>query len=192
MIRFGTIVYFVNQEVGGKFGAKIAYVNIENQPVQLRCYVKQLNSNELLIEIFSALIGRKLGLPIPEPIISFDDQNNPWYSSLDVKYLDLSKQLGFANNQFTNSSSNIRTFQELASWKQLNLACVFDEYIANEDRNIGNILFDGKDKFYLIDHHLSMAPKFANNSSTNNELQNINLHFNGQHEIDKQRNKSHL
>ena len=36
---------------------------------------------------------------------------------------------------------------------------VFDEWIGNWDRNIGNILFDGKDEYYFIDHENAIDRK---------------------------------
>jgi hypothetical protein len=40
----------------------------------------------------------------------------------------------------------------LGNWKKLPRAAAFDEWIANPDRNVGNLLWDGVDDWVLIDH----------------------------------------
>jgi hypothetical protein len=42
--------------------------------------------------------------------------------------------------------------ERLRSWRFAELAGVFDELIANDDRSKGNILFDARGDFWLIDH----------------------------------------
>ncbi|RAN81688.1 hypothetical protein B5P43_08090 [Bacillus sp. SRB_336] len=47
--------------------------------------------------------------------------------------------------------------RRLREWADLIPAACFDEWIANNDRHGGNILYDGKDTFWLIDHGMAIA-----------------------------------
>ena len=48
---------------------------------------------------------------------------------------------------------------------------VFDEWIGNGDRNIGNILYDGKSLFNFIDHELALPEGLSkDNRATKNQL----------------------
>lgn len=40
-------------------------------------------------------------------------------------------------------------------------AIAFDEWIANQDRHVGNILYDGGKEYMLIDNNLAMRPHFS-------------------------------
>jgi hypothetical protein len=71
-------------------------------------------------------------------------------------------------------------------------AIAFDEWIANQDRHIGNILYDGGKEYMLIDNNLAMRPHFSPlNPIANNQLLNLHLKFNVD-EVSKQRVKSKI
>jgi len=49
-----------------------------------------------------------------------------------------------------------------ATWKQWDVAAIFDEWIANPDRHTGNLLVEGPDKVWLIDHsHALTGPNWT-------------------------------
>jgi hypothetical protein len=65
----------------------------------------------------------------------------------------------------------------LSRWAELPKACVFDEWIANEDRHDGNILTNGLE-FWLIDHGLALnTAVFKSNSVIDNKLLNDAMKF---------------
>lgn len=192
MIKQGVIVSISDEEVNGKFGAKRVKLSINNQ-IEVNAYAKKLNNTQLLIEIMTALIGREQKLPIPEPVIAYNkERTEVWFASIDVKHPDLAYHLIIKRNNIENNLNNKAIFKKLAEWNYLDQACVFDQWIANNDRNIGNILFNGKDQFYLIDHNLAMALPFAENQAIESELLDINISINGTDEIAKQRIKANL
>lgn len=79
----------------------------------------------------------------------------------------------------------------LSDWPDINRAIGFDEWIANGDWHIGNILFDGANQFYLIDHNLDMRQPLSPDTPINNYLLNIKL-FCTPDEIGRQRIKNQL
>lgn len=116
-------------------------------------FVKQVDARSLYIECVCAVIGRQLGLPIPAPIIvkvtNLAMPNLPVgqtalaFGSEDAQYPSFRRFINGNNNEAVN---------KLASFSKTLDIGVFDEWIANWDRNIGNMLYDGKDDFYFIDH----------------------------------------
>ncbi len=74
----------------------------------------------------------------------------------------------------------------LSRWAELPKACVFDEWIANEDRHDGNILTNGLE-FWLIDHGLALNTEvFKSNSVIENKLLNAAMKF-ADNDISKQK-----
>ena len=65
----------------------------------------------------------------------------------------------------------VRNFTELC--EEYPSVIGFDEWIANGDRNLGNLLWDGEKDFYLIDHGLSMDEVYFNHIG--NRLLNLIL-----------------
>jgi len=109
-------------------------------------------------EVIATVIGRSLGLPVPLPIlvqvmpgrIATVRLSDPqiFFGSQSQREPDLT--------QFINSSADQSLLiQRLRSWPHAAIAGCFDEWIANEDRNLQNLLFDGGKNFTLIDHGLS-------------------------------------
>lgn len=119
-------------------------------------FAKQLSSRSMSTEITCAALGRHLSLPIPEPVILFDENNTPYFGSVDVAYPSFS--------QYINDSSDKGVFEKLESWPLLRKAAYFDEWIAMDDRHDGNLLFSG-DGFYLIDHESAIPPGLSPDQS---------------------------
>ncbi|AIU73595.1 hypothetical protein AT03_15145 [Hafnia alvei FB1] len=106
-------------------------------------FAKQISSRSISTEITCAALGRCLSLPIPEPVILFDENDLPFFGSVDTAYPSFS--------QYINDASDKSVLEKLESWPLLRKAAYFDEWIAMDDRHNGNLLFNG-DGFYLIDH----------------------------------------
>jgi hypothetical protein len=177
MIRTGRIVSFIGPAGNGKFGAQHVKIAFRGIRYEISAYAKLLNDLEFLIELMTALMGREMGLPIPEPVAAVSEREEVWFASVDVKFPDLSRHLTVLNDQIQNTEQNIEVFRLLANWPAIQHAIGFDEWIANDDRNIGNVLFDGKDKFFLIDHNRAMRPPFAPKAPVKNALLNTKLAF---------------
>lgn len=193
MIKMGRIVDTIGPADNGIYGAKVVKVALQNPAVEVTAYAKPLDTVPFLVEILCALLADELALPVPEPIVAFSEEGDRvFFASMKVDFPDLTQVLTITNDQVDQTSHNVGIFKKIADWGQLEKAAAFDEWIANEDRNLGNLLFDGINAFTLIDHNLAMRPQFSpNNPLTKNTLLDIKLEFN-QDEVSKQRIKSKL
>ncbi|MGB3610675.1 MAG: HipA family kinase [Cellvibrio sp.] len=145
-------------------------------------FIKPLSARKLYVECICATLGRHLGLPIPRPIIVqipphsigiANDQAILAFGSEDAGYPSLRRHLNDAE-----------AFEKLALFgKSLDLG-VFDEWIANTDRNVGNVLFDGGNNFTFIDHEHSI-PENLNHSSPASDNQMIRCLFAVKSEFEK-------
>lgn len=142
----------------------------------LSAIVKKIPENEIIVEIVCALLGRAIDLPIPRPLIVSDEKHGILFGSQDEGHPDLKHSL--------IPSEMIMGF--LSLWAELPKACVFDEWIANEDRHDGNILTNGLE-FWLIDHGLALnTAVFKSNSVIDNKLLNDAMKF-ADNDISKQK-----
>lgn len=130
----------------------------------LPAFIKFIDRRAILIESLCAIIGRGLNLPIPTPVLVIvpDDANpSPSYThdiafaSLDAGYPSIRKLVTVQQQVDRKLAQPI--MERLAKWKHLARSVVFDEYIANTDRQIGNLLYDGLNDFVLIDHERCLA-----------------------------------
>lgn len=127
------------------------------------------NPHHTLAELVSSQIGRALKLPIPKPYIALVHETDLPESS---KYAGTSPntRYAFACAQFGKNPMNCsRKYNQnnsafakiLADWQGLNNARSFDEYIANEDRNLGNLIYSPESKeIGLIDHGRSLTGSY--------------------------------
>ncbi|HGH5989171.1 TPA: HipA family kinase [Morganella morganii] len=121
----------------------IASFQIGDDVEEIVVFAKKLSDREMSIELICTTLGRKIGLPIPEPVILFDENETPFFGSVDAEYPSLA--------HYIKDTKDPSVEQKLSTWSGLNQAAFFDEWIAMDDRNNGNLLFDGED-FILIDH----------------------------------------
>lgn len=125
---------------------------------RIRLYAKRLAARELFIEVISAVLGRQIGLPVPNPFLvrviplhlpdAHLSKSEIFFGSEDAIYPTLSR---FA--KFMDAESRLK------KWPHLIAAACFDEWIANSDRHEKNILYDGGNKFVLIDHGGALPEK---------------------------------
>ena len=122
-------------------------------------YVKMLEPNQVLSEVVCALVGLAFGLNIPKPFLVHVQradlsQSRKWnanetqricFGSEDARHPSF-RQVLHAQQGHTNALMN-----QLLNWSGYKETAWFDEWTANVDSHIGNILFDGTD-FWLIDH----------------------------------------
>lgn len=115
----------------------------DGQNEEVVVFAKELSSREMSVEIVCAALGRKLALPIPEPVILFDSNDKVYFGSVDTSYPSFS--------QYITNSADTSIKERLSTWPLLKNAAFFDEWIAMDDRHNGNLLFNGE-SFFLIDH----------------------------------------
>lgn len=133
----------------------IGHIDCANQ--RIKAYIKILNQKQLANELFVNTLGRRLGLPVPKGFL------------LRVKPADLPESTLLQNfnqealafgSQALNHPSLARRYKndnaEVMKWlknncKILDDTIIFDDFVANIDRNSGNLLVNGNDT-WLIDH----------------------------------------
>ncbi|MFD2631591.1 HipA family kinase [Idiomarina piscisalsi] len=146
-------------------------------------YVKRLSLRALYVECLCATIGRVLELPIPKPVIVKVTSTN--ISDMPDGKFELafgSEDAGYPS--FRRFVTNKEALDKLASLDETIDIGVFDEWIANWDRNVGNILYDGGNKFSFIDHENALDPR-VNSEQPANDNQLIRVLYSGKSEFEK-------
>ncbi len=149
-------------------GSHNAYLGIiDTGSSRFSAYIKETPDYELAREIVSAQLGQALGLPTLEPIM--------------VNFRRIEKnEYGFAT-AFQNGSSNFSQFaksnpnmlEQIQKWSSIRECICFDEWIANPDRTLDNILVTGRNKYKLIDHGESFPSEMQAETKFSNGLARI-------------------
>ncbi|MEW6560867.1 MAG: hypothetical protein AB1412_11820 [Pseudomonadota bacterium] len=155
-LRTGTLIPGTETPVGtGRNSPVRATIRVDSA-LHL-AIVKRLPREGVLAECFCAMLFRGWGLPTPEPII-IHEHGSLIFGSLDNGYPNLAQRLGFSEElpiehkkQLELAGSHI-----VCSWDDAPKATAVDEAIANADRNLGNVLWDGTDHAY-IDHDRTLG-----------------------------------
>lgn len=121
----------------------------------LHAYIKVLPAERLFAETMSASIGRYFGLPIPLTALAVARGKDVGrgsgkcivLASVDTNAVPISRVISF------DKVSHL-----LNKWSHLHAAIVFDELLANTDRNLRNLLIGGDGTLWLIDHEEALAP----------------------------------
>lgn len=120
-------------------------------------YIKLIPSNQLVSEIVCALLGRSLNLNIPKPyLVIVNKQELPDSAIWNINAVETA--YGFASEDLQKHSflhwanRDAKIKQRLLAWDGYRPSGVFDEWIANRDRNQGNLLYQGRGVWWLIDH----------------------------------------
>lgn len=113
-------------------------------------YLKPLTRPEFLAEALCAIIGRAHGLPIP----ACWQVNDPgaFLPEAAGKTIFASGDIGHPSVARWLESDSEAAMEAIRLWLDVHQAAVFDEWIANQDRHPGNLLYDGAGNFWLLDH----------------------------------------
>lgn len=115
--------------------------------VDVRLYLKRAAAEEMLSECLCAVLGMALGLPVARVFLVADPGalagGGLLIGSLDAGMPSLRHQV---------AADAPAVMAALALWPGLYEAALFDEWIANPDRNQGNLLWDAAGDWRLIDH----------------------------------------
>lgn len=134
---------------------------------RVRAYIKALDNCQLINELVATTLGRTLGLAIPEGCIVRARPSDLPDSLLLAAHGR--EALLFACRETDAPDLKRRMKAEGAAaiaalftaWKEWATCMTFDEWIANGDRNTGNILFGGPGDIWLIDHtHAFTGPNW--------------------------------
>ncbi|MFZ2725178.1 MAG: HipA family kinase [Methylococcaceae bacterium] len=152
------------------------FIQIEHDDAPISAYFKIIPSRELLVESICTLLGRWLGLPMPEPYLLImspetcppeGNPDLPAFATVDMK------QPSFNQRIWENKFSSAEVGKLIKQWSHVVSAATFDEWIGNTDRNAGNLLYDGKN-ITLIDHDKAINENHRCDIANNgNELFNV-------------------
>ena len=127
--------------------------DIQTNAGSVSAYIKLLEPHKMISEIVCSLLGRHIGLKIPQPYLV---SGNTSQLGVDNHSQDV---LMFGSRdadsvQFYDIVNRDAEYAEqlLMKWKDYKDVAFFDEWIANIDRHAGNILYNGRSGFWLIDH----------------------------------------
>lgn len=115
-----------------------------------RLWMRKLSPPELLAECYVTVAGRMWGLQIPRPLLVLDPMHlltapgdPPLFGSQDAAHPSLRQRIAAVGDAAVRA--------DLMRWPGLRQCGCFDEHIANPDRNLGNVLFDGDADWVPID-----------------------------------------
>jgi hypothetical protein len=119
-----------------------------------------------MAEAIVAAVGKPIDMNIPEPNIARVDRNRlPTHS----KWHGEGEMIGFVSmNAGQRSISfarlvNDEDYLTVSRWKDMVVTAAFDEWLANTDRNPGNIIYDAAtDTYWLIDHGRALTGTYFN------------------------------
>ncbi|MDE0444084.1 MAG: hypothetical protein OXL38_18490 [Gammaproteobacteria bacterium] len=99
----------------------------------------------------------------------------PGIATLEDAEIDADMQFAFASLEVdTQSAFRLRDDtvlrSQLSRWPSLRAAIAFDEWIANADRTIDNLLFRGASDFVLVDHGEAIPSGMSVDALTVNQL----------------------
>lgn len=197
-IKIGILLPDLIENADGMFGSFLGNIAITKSE-RVTTYIKCNSLHRITIELLASKLLEILELKTPRAYLAFcpreliptKSMQVLMYQEPGVLYKIHGKDffLGFATEKVAqpsvkqmlktnqkNSSEElisvfVRNFTELCD--EYPLVIGFDEWIANGDRNLGNLLWDGQKDFYLIDHGLSMNESYFNHFG--NRLLNLIL-----------------
>ena len=155
---------------GDETGVNETYRGVVETASEKRlAYVKLLPAKQLVNEIVCSVLGRSIGLPIPEgflvAVLRDDYPDSP-----GLLANDLNDALGFGVVSLPHPDLRRRVKaqgvtlidQFIRSWTGWREAMTFDEWVANCDRNQGNLLVGAEGDVWLIDHgHAFTGPNWT-------------------------------
>ena len=132
---------------------------------------KSLPRHELIREVLCNLLAQAVEIPVPECFVVENEHVQPANP--------LIKQHWFAT-QYTGASSfsrvarsNLTQSTDLTKWVHFLPSIGFDTWIGNQDRTMTNLLFEGRNRYSLIDHGEALPQDMRPESRYRNNLAEI-------------------
>ncbi|CAH1589457.1 HipA family kinase [Vibrio rotiferianus] len=167
-----------------------AHIRVESQTKA--AFVKLIEPRAIFVECACALLGRALGIPIPKPAIVLitsesldcfkEGQYVLAYGSEDVRHPSFLRMF---------SDDYDEAFKLLSQHPKLLDVSLFDEWIANSDRNMANMLYGGSNHVYFIDHELAIPTELGSDcAADDNQL--LRAYFSETSEFEKHKIKKQV
>lgn len=115
---------------------------------------KPLPPPKIVAECFAALLLRAWQINVPEPCL-VTDEHELFFGSLEVAYPNLKQRLGLTQDLPAPAVAAIVAMAAalVSSWESTPIVIAADEAIANRDRHIGQILWDGGQPAWIDHEH---------------------------------------
>lgn len=143
---------------------------------QVALYVKiGLSERAIMVETLAAQVAQAIGLPVPNPYIVTVKPSH-------VGQTGSKPLIAFATQDVSTRAMArpVRCLDQLfcllEKLKLADLACAFDEWIANDVRHAGDVLLCPEARLYLIDHEAAMAEGVEPDAALTNWLASKLMH----------------
>lgn len=125
----------------------------EDQAISV--YLRVGNDDAQVAELLCSCLARSIGLPVPEVFIVTvhpgDLRRSTRVKKNSPQLCVATRDLGGPTFAQLLSDDEDAAAQLLYRWPHLSHVVAFDEWIANTDRNVGNLIYSEK-SIYIIDH----------------------------------------
>ena len=128
---------------------------------------KRIPRHQLVREVLCNLLAQMVGIPVPTPFVLDIRESELWdgaepfvFGTRYVGYRDLLQRV----------RQSPTAVDRLVSWPSFLASVAFDEWIANEDRTLSNLLFAGRREFLLIDHGEALPNRMNEGTKFRNGL----------------------
>ena len=166
-VQLGVLTSVLGNADEGVRGSVRGFVSLAGGIVD--AYVKVVPPREIAVECVCALLARQLNLEAPEPLIVFVPAALSGTAADSLAFGCITVSHGNLRPWFAQIGDSAMK-RRLRAWTELVPAACFDEWIANHDRHGGNILYDGRDRFWLIDHGMAVAQELSVETAVKNIL----------------------
>ena len=123
----------------------------------IQAYVKVLPETQFVAESVCAWLLQKIGVPTPEPFwIQVHKHILPGHSSWrrgEKSRVCFATRALPAQSLWRETQRDPTALMKLNKWEHTLPAGIFDELVVNDDREPKNILTDGRNHYWLIDHN---------------------------------------
>ena len=127
-------------------------------------YIKHIHQNEIFTEVICSMICSSIGIPTPVPyLVLLDGKATIGNSTLDDNPALFATADAQRPSFKLNEENNEVLLEWLRNWQYTPKSAVFDEQIANQDRNQGNILIASAGDVCLIDHGAAFDTRVLSN-----------------------------
>ena len=113
------------------------------------------------------LLAQMVGIPVPKPCVLDIRESELWGGGEPF----VSGTLYAGHSDLLQRTRESPTaVDRLVSWPSFLVSIAFDEWIANEDRTLSNLLFAGRREFLLIDHGEALPNRMVTGTKFRNGL----------------------
>lgn len=169
-IRLATVLLGATGFTEGNVNETFRGTVLTEDGVERLAIIKDLNLVQLCNELIVYCLACEADLPIPDCYLGrvppgilsvsnapkFPDGSSLVFVSVDVKVPNVTYR--WTGSDDTRKRTLVG---EIAKWNDLGQLYAFDSWVANVDRNTGNLLFGGDNEYWLIDHgHCFTGPSW--------------------------------